>query len=83
MNASAYSDASKLDGGVVSNLFALVSFPDTYTSLASLPNQVVYTLYTQERAPFQYNIEANFRNLSDYMYTNSPEYYCRSNFSNF
>ncbi len=78
MNASTVSDASKLNGGVVSNLFAHVSFPENYTSLAVLPDEVRYTLYTQERAPFQYNVEANFQSLSYFMYTNSPEYDCRS-----
>ena len=48
MQSSRSNDAANLDSSTISNLFALVSFPDTYTSLINMPNNITYKIYTQE-----------------------------------
>ena len=40
------SSGSSLDSGTLSNLSAQITFPSTY--VASFPNNVQYTIYTQE-----------------------------------
>ena len=45
---SSTDDASNLDATTVSNLFALVSFPNTMASAATIPTNLKYTIYTQE-----------------------------------
>jgi hypothetical protein len=42
------SDGNLLDSTTLQTLMALVSFPSDYTSFQQIPNQIQYTLYTQE-----------------------------------
>nr|QUF59430.1 ATP-binding cassette transporter Abca3-like2 [Brachionus angularis] len=79
VSASISGEASNLDSNTISNLFALVSFPDSYTGTNVLPNKIQYKIFTQERTNFQYNVISNFYSKNDYLYTNSPESYCFSN----
>ena len=46
VQASTVSDGTLLSTSVLSTLLAQISFPSTYTT--SFPNNVEYTIYTQE-----------------------------------
>ena len=68
---------------LVSRFLAYVEFPIYYNNYSSLPDNILYTLYTQEMPSAQYNIEKNLRPVSDYKYTDSPESLCGGNFNLF
>nr|APD26552.1 ATP-binding cassette transporter subfamily A member 3-like X2 protein [Brachionus koreanus] len=72
---SSTSEATSLNSETISKLFALVSFPDSYTS-GILPGKIRYKIFTQEETNFQYNIAENFYSKLEYMFENSPESYC-------
>jgi hypothetical protein len=59
-------------------MLAFISFPSSYSSAASLPNNMTYTIYTYELSNVQYNIDSSVPSLTNYLYTDSPESYCRS-----
>jgi hypothetical protein len=48
VSPSGESDGLKINQTSVSNLFAFISFPATYTSAAAVPNKIEYEIYTQE-----------------------------------
>jgi hypothetical protein len=62
---------------------AFIVFPSSYTSAANKPDNISYTIYSQEMATTQYNIGAQFYSMTDLMYTDSPQSYCRSMFEFF
>nr|UOU03315.1 ATP-binding cassette subfamily A3-like 2 [Brachionus rubens] len=78
ITGSSSSEAGKLGVDTISNLFALISFPDTFTNASGIPNEIKYKIHTQERTTFQYNVANNFYSKIEYMFSNSPESYCYS-----
>ncbi|CAF0703608.1 unnamed protein product [Brachionus calyciflorus] len=78
ITGSSISEAAGLGSDTISNLFALISFPDSYTNPSAIPKNIKYKIYTQERTTFQYNVANNFYSKIDYMFSNSPESYCFS-----
>lgn len=48
VSASTAKESYNLGVNIISDLFALVSFPDTYTAANVLPSNVKYSIYTQE-----------------------------------
>jgi hypothetical protein len=65
-----------MDDTTLESLYALFSFPDSYTT--DFPNAVSYSIYTPENDRLQYSIDNLHYNLSDFMYTDSPQTYCAS-----
>lgn len=64
----------QLDTRLISNLFGFISFPTSYAE--SFPDDVEYTIYTQEEAMQQYRVDRVFPNNLEYYYTRSAESMC-------
>jgi hypothetical protein len=72
--ASSVAAAEKLDAQLIANLFGFVSFPEGHGT--ALPDDIEYTIYTQEEAMQQYRIDKVFPSHFEYYYTRSAESLC-------
>lgn len=59
---------------LIANLFGFISFPTSYAN--SFPDDVEYTIYTQEEAMQQYRVDKVFPSNLEYYYTRSAESLC-------
>nr|UOU03317.1 ATP-binding cassette subfamily A3-like 4 [Brachionus rubens] len=58
-------------------MFAFVSF--NFTSLETIPDAIEYSIHTMESSIVKtYKTSEKFRSKKDYLYENSPEYFCQN-----
>ncbi|CAF0704109.1 unnamed protein product [Brachionus calyciflorus] len=69
--------ADKINETLRSRLFAFASF--NFTSLETIPDKVEYSIYTKEESLIKsYMTSKIFRSEKDYLYDNSPEFFCQN-----